>query len=118
MLLATCPALDGSIIITGDKQCLTGLTAAAFDDKDKVCAELCEVLAGRVYCFEQLITRILNKSGFQTVIDKLLTGRECDKGLSLWLGSGPDSSEDNFRAGLASFLAETRRTSGKLLATD
>lgn len=116
VLFATCPVINGSIIITGDKQCLIGLKAAAVEDE--VCAKLFEALAGRVYCFEQVITRILKNSGFDNVLDKLRAGRGCDTGLALWLGHGLDASEANFRAGMGSFLAEARRTSGLLLAPD
>jgi len=116
ILFATCPEINDSFVVTGDKRCLIGLNVAAATDP--ICDEVRRALAGRVCCFEQVVLRILNNSGFDNVLDKLLVGRECDKGLALWLGYGSEATEANFRAGLDSFLAEARRTSGLLLAPD
>ena len=113
-LFAVCPLLPGAVITTGDKKSLTGLTAAALTDHE--CARLYQSLVGRVHCFEQVLTRILDRSGFDAIRPKLINGRECDRGLAQWLGSGLDATETTFRDGLASYLAEARRTSGTLLA--
>lgn len=113
-LFAVCPLIAEAVIVTGDKKSLTGLTEAGVTDA--VCASLCEALAGRLFCFEQVLTRILDHAGFDAVRDRLVKGRESDRGLALWLGSGLDANETRFRDGLNSFLNEARRTSGNLLA--
>ena len=112
-LFAVCPRIPDSIVVTGDKKSLAGLHAAAQTDSD--CHRIYQALEGRVVCFEQLLSAILNQFGFDAIRDRLVTGRECDTGLALWLGSGLDANEERFREGLTSFLNEARRNSGSLL---
>ena len=81
-----------------------------------MCGTLCAALTGRLFCFEQVLARILDHAGFDAIRDRLVRGRECDRGLALWLGSGLDATEAGFRDGLISYLNEARRTSGNLLA--
>ena len=114
VLFAVCKIIPGSVIVTGDKKSLTGLTAA--EVTDAVCGTLCAALAGRVFCFEQVLARILDYAGFDAIRDRLVRGRECDRGMALWLGSGLDATEAGFRDGLTSYLNEARQTTGSLLA--
>jgi hypothetical protein len=114
VLFAVGMQLIESTIVTGDKKSLVGLTSAATGDE--ICRNAYESIGGRVFCFEQVVEKILAGSGFDAVRDRLIRGRECDKGLALWLGSGLDANEERFRDGLASFLGEARRTTGNLLA--
>jgi hypothetical protein len=113
VLFAVCPLVPDSVIVTGDKKSLAGLAAAGAEEA--TCAALCRSLAGRVFCFEQVLARVLDRFGFDAVRQKLIDGRECDRGLALWLGSGLDATETAFRDGLTSYLNEARRTSGDLL---
>ena len=113
-LFAVCPLIPNSVILTGDKKSLTDLTEAGL--ADSVCETLCRVLAGRVICFEQVLVRILDHFGFDAIRERLIAGRECDRGLALWLGSGLDANETRFRDGVSSFLKDARDTSGSLLA--
>lgn len=116
VLFSVCPLIPESVIVTGDKKSLAGLTAAS--RVDSVCAGLYGALAGRIYCFEQVLTQILNRFGFEAIRQKLIDGRECDGGMALWLGSGLDANEIKFREGLTSYLNDARRSSGILLAKD
>jgi hypothetical protein len=113
VLFAVCPLVPDSVIVTGDKKSLAGLVAAAAEEP--TCAALCRSLAGRVFCFEQVLARVLDRFGFDAVRQKLIDGRECDRGLALWLGSGLDATEEAFRDALTSYLNEVRRTAGPLL---
>lgn len=113
-LFAICPVIENSSIVTGDKKSLTGLTEAG--TTDDVCAKLCSKLAGRVFCFEQVLEKIIDRIGFDVVRGRLVRGRECDRGLTQWLGYDSDATEACFREGLKSYLNEARRTSGRLLA--
>lgn len=113
-LFAVCPSIPESVIVTGDKKSLTGLAAAG--QIDAVCAALCRALNGRVFCFEQVLARILDHTGYDAIRTRLIRGRECDQGLAQWLGSGLDASESGFREGLTSYLNEARRTTASLLA--
>ncbi len=114
VLFAICTQRENCIIATGDKQCLLGLREAATTDQD--CEAICQTLSGKIFCFEQIIHRILGHFGFETVREKLIRGRECDAGLRLWLGSTLDANEDRFREGLTSHLDDLRRNTGNLLA--
>jgi len=114
-LFAVCPLVPGSVVVTGDKRSLAGLAAAAAEDA--VCDGLCRSLAGRVVCFEMVLARVVDTFGFDAVRPKLIAGRECDRGLALWLGSGLDATEAGFREGLASYLNDARKVSGDLLGT-
>ncbi len=113
VLFALCPLVPDSVIVTGDKKSLAGLAAAG--SEVATCAALCRSLAGRVFCFEQVLARVLDRFGFDAVRQKLIDGRECDCGLTLWLGWGLDATEVTFRDGLTSYLQEVRRTAGTLL---
>ena len=113
-LFASCPLIEESVIVTGDKNCLTGLAEAGV--ADTVCKELCGLLQGKIFCFEQVLLRILDNSGFAAVQERLILGSDCDGGLSLWLGSQRDANEAQFRAGLDSYLADARLKTGSLLS--
>lgn len=113
-LFAVCPVIENSTIVTGDKKSLKGLAEAG--TTDDVCAKLCSELTGRVFCFEQVLEKIIDRIGFDVVRERLVRGRECDRGLAQWLGYESDVTEVRFREGLTSYLNDVRRTSGNLLA--
>jgi len=114
VLFIVCPQYPDARIVTGDKRSLVGL-----HDAEKVwpvCKLLAAKLAGKIYCFEQVLLKILDAVGFEAIRDRIVLGRECDKGLALWLGSGLEATETEFRNGLASFLNEVKQVTGGLLA--
>jgi len=113
-LFASCPLLTDSVLVTGDKRALIALVEAG--TSDATCAEVCAELAGRVYCFEQVIERILSAVGFDAIRERLVAARECDSGLALWLGSTLDATAERFDEGLQSFLNRARTETGALLA--
>lgn len=53
VLFDVCPPVPDSIIATGDKKCLDGLAAAGAEEA--TCTALCRSLAGRMFCFEQVL---------------------------------------------------------------
>jgi hypothetical protein len=111
VLFSVTHQIKSSLMATGDKRSLGSLANA----DDKVCRRLCKRLAGKVVCFEQMIDRIVDHAGFDAVRDQLILGRECDKVLAIVLGSGLDASEDSFREGLSSYIADLRAQTGSLL---
>ncbi len=113
-LFASCSEISDSVIVTGDKKSLVGLVEAS--KEDSMCDNLCKSLSNRVFCFEQVLIRILDSHGFNTLLQKLIEGRGCDTGLSLWLGHHLTPSEAEFREGLQSYLNDIRKRSGLLLA--
>lgn len=102
---------EGSLLATGDKRSLESLAKA----NDEVCRRLCEKLAGKVVCFEQIVLRIIDSQTFEAVRDKLISGRECDKALAIVLGSGLDATELVVRDGLVSYINHLRTNSATLL---
>jgi hypothetical protein len=114
LLFAACPLLTGSVLVTGDKRALIALVEAGASDA--TCAAVCAELTGRVYCFEQVIERILAVVEFDAIRERLVTARECDGSLALWLGSTLDATADRFADGLQSFLNRARSETGALLA--
>jgi hypothetical protein len=114
VLFAVSLHLPDSVIVTGDKKSLTGLAEAAASDP--VCEQLYQSLTGRLICFELLLIRILDRFGFDAIRQKLIHGRKCDSGLTIWLGSGLNASESSFREGLVSYLNDARQASGLLLS--
>lgn len=95
VLFDVCPPVPDSIIATGDKKCLDGLAAAGAEEA--TCTALCRSLAGRMFCFEQVLARVLDRFGFDAVRQKLIDGRECNRRLALWLGSVLDATAARFR---------------------
>jgi hypothetical protein len=112
ILFSVTPRMDDALLATGDKRSLQSLAKAS----DKSCRGLCRKLLGKVICFEQILRKILDDSGFDGVRDKLVLGRECDKVLAIILGSGLNATEDAVREGLASYINDLRRQTGRLLA--
>jgi hypothetical protein len=113
VLFSVAPLVPDSLLATGDKRSLLSLTEAA--TTNAVCAGLCARLAGKVVCFEQIIHRIVDHHGFESVRAKLIAGRESDRVLAILLGSGLDASEATVREGLASYVNDLRRGTGTLL---
>ena len=105
--------MQNSIIVTGDKRCLTGLMLAK--EKNEVCARVYNDLAHRICCFEQILMQILDKFEFNSIRQRLIDGRECDTMLKICIGSGLDVSEEQFRLGLNSYISSARQSTGDLL---
>ncbi len=114
VLFAVCAHSENCFLATGDKQCLLGLSMASETDAD--CGRICHALTGRIFCFEQILSRVLDHFGFEAIRESLIRGRECDTGLRIWLGSTLDANEARFREGLTSYLGEIKRCTGNLLA--
>lgn len=113
VLFSVCPKIQDCEIFTGDKRSLTSLAEASV--ADVTCKNLSDRLSGKVVCFEQILLRVLDHSGFDAISSKLIAGRDCDKTLAIVLGSGLDATESVLREGLSSYIADLRRSTGVLL---
>jgi hypothetical protein len=111
VLFSVTHQLTDAFLTTGDKRSLLSLAAA----EDDICRRLCERLAGKVVCFEQIIWKILDHKGFDAVRNKLVAGRESDKVLAVVVGSGLDATEAAVREGLTSYINDLRKQTGVLL---
>jgi hypothetical protein len=112
ILFSVTPRMDDALLATGDKRSLQSLAGT----NDAACRALCQKLAGKVVCFEQVLWKILDGAGFDAVRDKLVSGRECDKVLAIALGSGLNATEDGVREALTSYIDDLRDQTGLLLA--
>ena len=63
------------LLATSDKRSLRVLSAEA------ACQPICRRLAGKVFCFEQVILRIIDRMGFDAVRAKVIPARHCDTAL-------------------------------------
>ena len=97
------------VLATGDKRSLRALYA------EPKCKLICDRLAGKVVCFEQVVRLIIDQVDFASVLKKLVPARGCDTALRAVFGSGLDATERNVKDGLASYIAELRNLTGGLL---
>lgn len=97
------------LLATGDKSCLRALAG------NSNCQIVCQRLTNRVVCFEQVILRIIDRSGFTVVREKVIPAFGCDTALRAVFGSGLEATEETVRAGLTSYVTDLRRHTGALL---
>ena len=72
LLYASTYALQEFWLLTGDKRSLTALAEAPN------CQAIVARLNGKVICLEQIIVHILRSHPFETVLNKIVSARECD----------------------------------------
>jgi len=75
-----------------------------------------ERLAGRVICLEQIILKLIQTQGFETIKAKILPARHYDKAMMSIFGSGDQSTCENVLEGLETYIQDLRRLTGDLLA--
>ena len=122
--LSTCPGIDsgeaqlllaalaspGSVVLTGDKRCLTALCQSG------TTIELVQKLQGRVLILEQLILAMISTLGFQDVKARALNGVWCDTAIRASFGSGLDAEESNVVSTLQSYVEDINKCHPGILA--
>lgn len=99
-------------IATGDKRCLRALSKLPS-------AELIvQRVAGRVICFEQIVTCIINQSGYPVVRKNVVPASDCDTVLRVAFGSGLDATEEGVRRCLSKYTQYLRDETGGLLVPE
>lgn len=109
VLYASTATLDDFALVTGDKASLKALAGSA------ECQPIVNRLAGRVICLEQIIQRCVNHAGFDTVKNKVVPARGCDKALGAIFGSGLTTNATSVHEGLSSYISHLRSATGNLL---
>ena len=99
----------GCILATGDKRCLR--TLLGLPDAEQIVSRL----ARRVICFEQIVLRIVDRSGFELVRDRVFPACHCDTALRAAFGSGLSATEENVSRTLAAYTSHLRAETGPLL---
>lgn len=97
------------IIATGDKRCLRALSC--LPNGERIIARV----EGRVICLEQIVTRIIDRFGFEVVRDRVFPVCECDTVLRAAFGSGLMATEENVRHSLTAYTDHLRKETGLLL---
>jgi hypothetical protein len=109
LVAATCEVLP-FVLMTGDKRCLQVLAAQA------ELAEVRQRLQGRVICLEQVILRLIQRSGFDWVKARVVPMMACDMALRACFGSGALATETNVVEALEGYIATLRQDAPGLLA--
>jgi len=103
VLLSATAVLSDYLLLTGDKRCLRAVATCP------ECAEIARRIRGRVVCFEQIIWRIIDSSGFEHVRAKVVpVMHACDTALRSAFGSGLLATQANAIARLESDIAGLR----------
>lgn len=112
ILVSHASRVPDSLMATGDKRAIRSLAAAP------QCAAITRRLRGRVLCLEQVLLRIVDGIGFETVRDRVVaTGRiDFDTVVRSAFGSGARSEERNACGSLERRVRELMRDDGSLLA--
>jgi hypothetical protein len=82
LLYASTYTLQEFWLLTGDKRSLTALAEAP------TCQGIVARLSGKVICLEQIIVHILRSHPFETVLNKIVSARECDTVVKVAFGLG------------------------------
>src|SRR5205823_6128720 len=90
-----------SLILTADVRFLEALGSCAG------CETTIERIRGRIVCFEQCIYVVMQKFGFQYVLEHIVPVLNVDHRLRVFFGQGMQSSETNAMAGLMSYIDYT-----------
>jgi hypothetical protein len=109
LVAATCEVLP-FVLMTGDKRCLQVLAAQV------ELAEVRERLQGRVIFLEQVILRLIQRSGFDWVKARVVPMMVCDMALQACFGSGALATETNVVEALEGYIATLRQDAPGLLA--
>lgn len=113
VLLSATAKVSDYWLLTGDKRCLRAVATCL------ECDEIARRIQGRAVCFEQVICRVISRTGFDPVCAKVVpVMSSCDTALCAAFGSGIQATEANTLACLQSYIAELRGFPIDLLMTE
>jgi hypothetical protein len=102
----------GCLLATGDKRCLRAL--ASLPNAEHIVARM----SGNVICFEQLMTRIIDHTGFAVFRTRVIPACDCDTVLRVAFGSGLEATEEGVRRTFEVYTQDLRQGTGSLLVVD
>lgn len=106
ILAAKAIALDGALLVTGDKRAIKALSTLP---EGSVKASL----AGKVLCFEALVLQMIEKYGFHEIGPRCTKGRDGDGVLAM--AFGPGRNEAHAVECLSSYITSLKSNSGWIL---
>lgn len=95
-------------ILTGDKRYLRALARVELP-------LIQESFTHRFWCLEQLMLKNIQENEFESIRDKVVPVRDCDKACKVAFGSGAYSTEGNAVAALTEYIEALRNETGNLL---
>lgn len=99
---------SSSYLLTGDKNCLRALAIPEL-------TEIIKPIKGKIWCFEQLILKNIDKYGFDFVHEKVSPFRDCDTNLKLIFGYTEKASEDTVKEELIKEITKLQKETGNIL---
>lgn len=111
-LYASLETSANAVILTGDKRCLHALAAAPMPQAYRT------KIADRSYCFEQILESMMTTQGFQAILNAITTFQGCDKTIEILFSQGQQTSEENVRSGLQSYINNLKRSAPGILGDD
>jgi hypothetical protein len=98
-----------AIVVTGDKNALHALAT------DARCSTIASALAGRVHCWEQVLSRVRGEMAFEDLRARVVSHRDADTATRAIFGSGEASTEARVDEALAAYILDARSRTGALL---
>jgi hypothetical protein len=102
VLFSVAGQYDQYLVATGDKVSLRALAST------ETCREIAIRVSGHVICLEQIIKRIIQRSGFAHVRGKVIPATSADTALRAVFGSGLEAVEPEVVATLDRYIQELR----------
>jgi hypothetical protein len=99
---------NNTYLLTGDKRCLKVLSNLEL-------TEIVEPIKGKIWCFEQLILRNINKYGFDFIQNKVYPFRDCDKNLKFIFGYSQKAPKDIVEEDLYTEITRLKEETGDIL---
>jgi hypothetical protein len=97
-----------AFILTGDKRYLKALAPVTIPIIESL-------FSHKFWCLEQLILWNIDAYGFESVRDKVVSERDCDKALKVVFGSGELSTAANALDALNNYIETLRQNTGDFL---
>jgi hypothetical protein len=112
-LCAVLVSRDVSELLTGDKRAIAALERL-LDMESRL-----GPVGGRVRCLEQLVCRMIDRAGLESVREPICREPHVDRSLTICFSCGNDApSSDSIRDGLASYIGDVREGAGRILAPE
>ncbi|HVZ19309.1 MAG TPA: hypothetical protein VG897_19475 [Terriglobales bacterium] len=108
LLFAALHARPDTLLITGDKRAITALARAAP-------LPLLTSFANRILTIEQIVLALLEVKGIDWLREHVCPSRSLDKAIGIVMGSECRAPAESVEAGLRSYIANLRSTTGRLL---
>ena len=98
-----------TIVLSGDKRCMKALAKAQLGDIYQI------RIQKKTICFEQILESIINEQSFSKTLAAIIDFQGCDKTISILFSHGTQSSEEEVRRGLLSYINDLKKNAPGIL---